>query len=122
MSASWLKALISRLCLKISVLVKGMSFPGKLRHLSLSALSVMLLAVTVCLELAFTANLRIKFVDPDGKTLEKVEARITHLVTKRFEQELSNRQGQIEVAGLTDGRYELWRNLGTSSRLKRRSS
>ncbi len=107
MSAYWLKALISRLCLKISALVKGMSFPGKLRHLSLSALSVMLLAVTVCLELAFTANLRIKFVDPDGKTLEKVEARITHLVTKRFEQELSNRQGQIEVAGLTDGRYEL---------------
>jgi tetratricopeptide (TPR) repeat protein len=110
-SAYWLKALISRLCLKISVLVKGMSFPGKLRHLSLSALSVMLLAVTVCLELAFTANLRIKFVDPDGKTLEKVEARITHLVTKRFEQELSNRQGQVEVAGLADGRYELLAQL-----------
>ena len=107
MSAYWLKALISRLCLKISAVVKGISFPGKLRHLSLSVLSVTLLAVTVCLELAFTANLRIKFVDPDGKTLEKVEARITHLVTQRFEQELSNRQGQIEIAGLTDGRYEL---------------
>jgi len=71
----------------------------------------MLLAVTVWLELAFTANLRIKFVDPNGKTLEKVEARITHLATKRFEQELSNRQGQVEVAGLADGRYELLAQL-----------
>jgi tetratricopeptide (TPR) repeat protein len=66
-----------------------------------------LLLVTVELEPAFSANLTLKFVDPDGKILEKVEARITHLVTKRFEQELSDRQGKVELAGLTHGRYEL---------------
>ena len=56
-------------------------------------------------------NLSIKFVDPDGKTLPKVDVRITHLITQRFEQVIRDRQGKIEVAGLTDGKYELLAQL-----------
>ncbi|MGH9428296.1 MAG: hypothetical protein ACRD2L_18585, partial [Terriglobia bacterium] len=107
MSAHYLQKLICRLRFNLSTLANRISFPRKLRSLCPSGLSALLLVGTLWVEPAFTANLRIKFVDPEGKILEKVETRITHLVTKRFEQELSTRQGQIEVAGLTDGRYEL---------------
>ncbi len=69
-------------------------------------LSALVVATTLWLESSFAANLRIKFLDPNGKALEKVETRLTHLVTKRFEQETSNSQGQIEITGMTDGRYE----------------
>ena len=77
----------------------------------LYVLAVLILLAIFHLEPVFAANLTIKFLDPEGKTLERVEARITHLVTKRFEQETSNRQGKIEVAGLTDGKYELLAQL-----------
>ena len=102
MSAHCLQELTCRLRLNLSTLARGISFSG----LSLSGLSAVLLATTLWVEPAFAANLRIKLVDLEGKMLEKVEVRITHLVTKRYEEELSNRQGQIEVAGLTNGRYE----------------
>ncbi|MCI0622393.1 MAG: tetratricopeptide repeat protein [Acidobacteria bacterium] len=93
--------------LNLSNFPSRISFTRKARSLSLAGLSALLLAGTLWVEPAFTANLKIKFVDPEGKILERVETRITHLVTKRFEHESSNRQGEIEVAGLTDGRYEL---------------
>jgi hypothetical protein len=67
----------------------------------------MLLAGMLCLEPVSAANLTIKFVDPGGKTLPKVNVRIIHLLTKRFEEEISDGQGQVIVAGLTDGKYEL---------------
>jgi tetratricopeptide (TPR) repeat protein len=110
-SSHCLKTYISRIRLNFSTLAKGIPCSGKLRRLSVSGLSATFLAGTLWLEPAFTANLRIKLVDPEGKTVEKVEVRITHLITKRFEQEMSNRQGQVEVAGLTDGRYELLAQL-----------
>ena len=40
-----------------------------------------------------------------------MDVRITHLITQRFEQVISDRQGKIEVAGLTDGKYELLAQL-----------
>lgn len=84
---------------------------GMFVRLSLSGLCTLLLAGTICLETVLAANLTIKFVDPEGKTLAKVDVRITHLVTKRFEQEASDRQGRFEAAGLTDGKYELLAQL-----------
>lgn len=95
MSAHCLQKLTSR--------PRLVSYPG----LSLSGLCAVLFATTLWVQPAFSANLRIKFVDPEGKMLEKVEVRVTHLVTKRYEEELSSRQGQVEVAGLTNGQYEL---------------
>ena len=40
-----------------------------------------------------------------------MDVRITHLITQRFEQVICDRQGKIEVAGLTDGKYELLAQL-----------
>jgi tetratricopeptide (TPR) repeat protein len=85
--------------------------PGKRMRVSLAGLSTLLLAGMICLEPASAANLTIKFVDPGGKALPKVNVRITHLITKRFEEEITNEQGQVVVAGLTDGKYELLAQL-----------
>jgi tetratricopeptide (TPR) repeat protein len=106
-SAHCPQELIARLRLNLSTLAGRISLPRKPRSQFLLGFSALLLAGMLWVEPAFAANLRIKFVDPEGKIVEKVELRMTHLVTKRFEHEFSNRQGQIEVAGLTDGRYEL---------------
>jgi tetratricopeptide (TPR) repeat protein len=67
----------------------------------------MLLAGIIYPGLVSAANLTIKFVDADGKILPKVNVRITHLLTKHFEEEVSDGQGQVVLAGLTDGKYEL---------------
>ena len=114
MFAQSLKELVSRLRLEISGVApcyrKTYSL-GTVVRLSLSALPTLLLAGIICLGPVLAANLTIKFVDPERKILAKVDVRITHLITRRFEQEISDRQGKIELAGLTDGKYELLAQL-----------
>jgi len=80
-------------------------------NVAIAGLRTLLLSGMLCLEPVFAANLTMTFVDPGGKILPKVSVRITHLITKRFEEEVSNGQGQVVVAGLTDGRYELLAQL-----------
>src|SRR5438552_1093166 len=114
MFAQCLRELISHLRLEtfgVASRYKKTHSLGTVVRLPPSRLSKLLLASTICLEPVLAANLSIKFVDPDGKTLPKVDVRITHLITHRFEQVISDRQGKIEVAGLTDGKYELLAQL-----------
>ena len=121
MFAQYLRELISRLRLETFGLAsryKKTHSLGTVVRLPLSGLSKLLLAGTICLEPVLAANLSIKFVDPDGRTLPKVDVRITHLITHRFEQVISDRQGKIEVAGLTDGKYELLAQLRNFFSLK----
>jgi tetratricopeptide (TPR) repeat protein len=89
---------------------KQVHSPGKVMRTSLAGLWI-LLAGTICPDRISAANLTIKFVDAGGKILPKVNVRITHLITKRFEEEMSDGQGQVVVAGLTDGKYELLAQL-----------
>jgi len=85
---------------------KQVHSPDKARRILFAGLS-MLLAGIIYPGLVSAANLTIKFVDADGKILPKVNVRITHLLTKHFEEEVSDGQGQVVLAGLTDGKYEL---------------
>ena len=85
---------------------KQVHSPDKARGILFAGLS-MLLAGIIYPGLVSAANLTIKFVDADGKILPKVNVRITHLLTKHFEEEVSDGQGQVVLAGLTDGKYEL---------------
>src|SRR5262249_28294902 len=86
----------------------------QIRHItsvSLAGLSTLLLSGILSLQPASAANLTMRFVDPSGKILPKVSVRITHLLTKHFEEEISDEQGQVTVAGLTAGNYELLAQL-----------
>src|SRR6266508_5248774 len=90
--AQYLRELISRLRLetfRLASRYKKTHSLGTVVRLPLSGLSKLLLAGTICLEPVLAANLSIKFVDPDGRTLPKVDVRITHLITHRFEQVIS---------------------------------
>src|SRR5258706_523259 len=90
---------------------KQFDSPGCLMRVSFARLSTLVLSGMICLEPVSAANLTLKFTDPGGKILPKVSVRITHLITKRFEEEMSDGQGQVAVAGLTDGKYELLAQL-----------
>jgi tetratricopeptide (TPR) repeat protein len=90
---------------------KPTHLPPKILRIAIAELSTLISAGLICLQPIFAANLTIKFSDPGGKILSKVSVRITHLITKRFEEELSDGQGQVVVAGLTAGKYELLAQL-----------
>jgi len=85
--------------------------PGHRMTASLVRLSALLLSGLICLEPVSAANLTVKFADPGGRALPKVNVRITHMLTKRFEEGVSDGQGQVAIAGLTDGKYELLAQL-----------
>ena len=99
---------------------KQFDSPGRLMRASFARLSTLVLSGMICLQPVSAANLTLKFTDPGGKTLPKVNVRIIHLLTKRFEEEISDGQGQVVVAGLTDGKYELLAQLKNSFPIRKR--